>query len=69
MTTKLPDELRTTVNAEPGKLVQLIDEQTQRAYVLVPADEFRRLTNAAEDDLDESYLAQIESAMNAGWME
>lgn len=67
MTVKLPDELRTVVNAHPGQPLELLDEQTHVAYVLLPADEFRRLTTAAEDELGETYAAQIDSAMQAGW--
>jgi hypothetical protein len=67
MTARLPDELRTVVIAHPGEPLELIDEQTQRAYVLIPADEFHRLTTAAEDELGDTYAAQMASAMQAGW--
>ena len=67
MTAKLPDELRSVVVAYPGEPLELIDEQAHRAYVLVPADEFHRLKTAAEDGLGDTYAAQIESAMQAGW--
>ena len=69
MIAKLPDELRTVVSAHPSEPLELIDEQTHAAYVLVPADEFRRLKTAAEDELGETYTAQVESAMQAGWDE
>ena len=45
----------------------MIDEQAHRAYVLVPADEFQWLKTAAEDELGDTFAAQIESAMRAGW--
>ena len=67
MTAKLPDELRTAVSAHPGELLELIDEQTHVAYVLVPADEFQRLKTAGENELSDTYAAQVESAMQAGW--
>jgi hypothetical protein len=67
MTAKLPDELRTAVYAHPGEPLELIDEQTHLAFMLVPADEFQRLKTAGEDDLGATYTAQIESAMQAGW--
>ena len=66
MTAKLPDELRTVVYAHPGEPLELIDEQTHLAYVLVPADKFQRLT-AGDDELSDTYTAQVESAMQAGW--
>ena len=67
MTAKLPDELRTAVTTHPGELLELIDDQTHLAYVLVPADEFQRLKIAAEDEVGDTYAAQVESAMQAGW--
>jgi hypothetical protein len=66
VTAKLPDELRKVVVACPGEPLELMDEQAHRAYVLVPADEFHRLKTAAEDELGDTYAAQIESAMQAG---
>lgn len=67
MTVKLPDELRTVVTAMPGVTVELVDEQTQQSYVLLPAEEFQRLKSAAEYDMSDTYVAQVESAMRAGW--
>jgi bifunctional DNA-binding transcriptional regulator/antitoxin component of YhaV-PrlF toxin-antitoxin module len=67
VTTKLPDELRTVLSAHPGENVELIDEKTNAAYVLVPAEEFQRLKTAAEDELNDTFAAQVESAMDAGW--
>jgi hypothetical protein len=67
MTNKLPDELRPLILAHPGSPVELVDEQTQAAYMLVPSEEFRRLRTSADDDLGDTYAAQIESAMRAGW--
>ncbi len=67
MTAKLPDELRSVVVACPGEPLELIDEQAHRAYVLVPADEFQRLKTAADGELGDTYAAQTESAMQAGW--
>ena len=67
MTVRLPDELRTVVVTHPGVPVELVDEQTQAVYVLMSADEFKRLKTVAEDNLSDTYAAQIESAMRAGW--
>jgi hypothetical protein len=67
VTSKLPDELRFAVATHPGEVLQLVDEQTKIAYVLVSAEEFQRLKMAAEDELADTYAAQIESAMEAGW--
>jgi len=67
MVVPLPEELRTVLVAHPGAAVELVDERTRSAYVLVPAEEFERLKTAAEDDLSDTYAAQVESAMRAGW--
>lgn len=67
MTTRLPEELRPVVLAHPGEPLELVDEQTKTAYVLVSAEKFHRLQAASEDDLGDTYAAQIESAMKAGW--
>jgi len=67
MTVRLPDELRALVLAHPAVPVELVDEQTHVAYVLLPAEEFHRLKTAAEGDLGDTYPAQMESAMRAGW--
>jgi hypothetical protein len=66
MTVRLPDELRTVVTAMPGVTVELLDEQTHRSYVLLPIEEFQRLKNA-EYEVNDTYVAQVESAMQAGW--
>lgn len=67
MTVKLPDELRAVLAASPDVPVELVDEQTHAAYVLVPAEEFYRLKTVGETDLGDTYAAQMESAMRAGW--
>jgi hypothetical protein len=67
MTIRFPEELRTVVTAHPGVPLELVDESTHLSYVLLPTDEFERLKMAAEDDLSDTYPAQIESAMRAGW--
>ena len=67
MTIRLPEELRTVVIAHPGVPLELVDEETHLAYVLLPADEIERLKTAAEDELSDTYAAQMESAMRARW--
>ncbi len=67
MTAKLPDELRTAVSVHPREVLQLIDEQTRVACVLVRDNESQRLKTAGEDELSDTYPTQVESAMQAGW--
>jgi hypothetical protein len=67
MTVRLPEELRTVVVAHPGVPLELVDEQAQVTYVLLRSEEFQRLRTAVEDDLSDTYRAQIESAYRTGW--
>jgi hypothetical protein len=67
MTVRLPEELRTVVTAMPGVTVELLDEETHRSYVLLPVEEFERLKGIAAYQLSDTYVAQVESAMRAGW--
>ena len=67
MTIRLPEELRTVVIAHPGVPLELVDKLTHLSYVLLRADEFERLKTAAEHELNDTYPAQVESAMRAGW--
>lgn len=67
MTMRMPDELRVAVVCHPGVPVELVDDQTHQSYVLLPSDEFKRLQMASKDDLSDTYAAQAESAMRAGW--
>lgn len=49
----------------------LVDPRTNRAYVLLPVDDYERLKAPAEqeDELRDTYHAQMESAERAGWSE
>jgi hypothetical protein len=69
MPLKLTDEQRQALAVQPDVPVQVIDEHTNTAYVLVRADLYERLTAASEEDSDlrDTYPAQMESALRAGW--
>jgi hypothetical protein len=67
MTVPLPAELRTVLASHPGEPLVLIDEQNDAAYVLLAVDEFHRLTNGSRHELEDTFAAQVESAMYAGW--
>jgi len=67
MTIQFPDELRSAVIAQPGVPVELVDQETHATYVLIPAAEFDRLKAISADDMGDTYEAQVESAMRAGW--
>ncbi|HVW37480.1 MAG TPA: hypothetical protein VHB99_09245 [Pirellulales bacterium] len=67
--TELSPELQHELDAHRDAPPRVIDPRTKRAYVLLAADEYERLKPLleAEDDLSQTYAAQIESAMRAGW--
>ena len=54
------------INAE-GTPLRLVDPRTGHTYVLVEQALFEKLQSLFEGDLAETYTAQIESAMRAGW--
>jgi hypothetical protein len=50
-----------------GTPLEVVDPRTGSVYVLVRQDSFARVQSLVNDDLTETYPAQIESAMRAGW--
>jgi hypothetical protein len=67
MTPELSPELRDAVQATGGTgPLRLIDPETSTAYVLVRADLYQPVTSP-EDELTDTYGAQLEAAMRAGW--
>jgi hypothetical protein len=50
-----------------GTPLEMVDPRTGSVYVLVRQESFARVRTLVEDDLAETYPAQIESAMKAGW--
>lgn len=67
--TELSPEILHELDAHRGAPPRVIDPRTNKAYVLLAEDEYERLKPLveAEDDLSQTYPAQIESAMRAGW--
>jgi hypothetical protein len=63
---ELTNDLRQAVNAQ-GTPLEIIDSQTGNVFVLVNQSIFERVQSLVGDDLAETYPAQIESAMRAGW--
>ena len=65
-----PDAGATAAAACGSPAAPVTDPRTRKAYVLIRSDLYRRgrrRTRGSMDDLDETYSAQIESAMRAGW--
>ncbi len=70
MTLTLTDEQQKALAGQSTSVLRLIHPQTNEAYVLVRADQYERVKELLEDennDLRDTYPAQIESAMRAGW--
>ena len=66
--TLTPDQLR-ALDARQ-EMLRLIDPRTNAVYVLVPLEQYEQVKALYEDgdyDISETYPAQMESAMRAGW--
>jgi hypothetical protein len=66
MSLELSNDQRQAVDAE-GTPLTMIDPRTGNRYVLVDEAMFNKLQSLFEDDLADTYAAQIESATRAGW--
>jgi hypothetical protein len=66
MSLELSDDQRQAVNTQ-GTPLQIVDPRTGSVYVLVKQNVFERVQSLLADNLAETYPAQIESAMRAGW--
>ena len=66
MSLELSNDLRQAVDAE-GTPLKIVDPRTGNVYVLVNQTVFERVQSLLADDLAETYPAQMESAMRAGW--
>jgi hypothetical protein len=70
MTPELSHELRQAVHQLGGtQPLKLIDPDTNTLYVLVRAEVFEQAqsSQSGANELSDSYSAQSESAMRAGW--
>lgn len=65
MTISMTDELRRAVATTGGEPVVVVDPTTNKSYVLLPSDEYARLSR--EQIIRESYPLQDEVAHAAGW--
>lgn len=65
MTVSMSDELRRAVAATGGDHVTVVDPATNSSYVLLPVEEYVRLSG--EQLVRESYPLQEEVAHAAGW--
>lgn len=71
MSTELSPELRQAVHQLPGNQpLRLVDPDTNTVYVLVRAEVFDQAQTslaAGEAELSDTYAAQSEAALKAGW--
>jgi hypothetical protein len=70
MIPKLTDEQQLALDGKRSVPLYLIDERTGTTYVLLRADLYERaktLIEGEEAELRDTYPAQLESAMRAGW--
>jgi hypothetical protein len=66
MSLELSNDLRQAVDTE-GTPLKIVDPRTGNVYVLINQTVFERVQSLLSDDQSETYPAQIESAMRAGW--
>ena len=68
---ELNEELRQVVQANHGEPVRLVDPATQKAFVLLSAEEYDRLVEGMYDDSpwtdEEMDLLAAEQADSLGW--
>jgi hypothetical protein len=67
MTPELTPELQQALDEAASPCV--VDPRTNKTYYLVAADQYERIQALLEpiDTLSDTYPAQLESAMKAGW--
>jgi hypothetical protein len=66
MDVELSNEQRHAVDTA-GTPLKVVDPRTGNVYVLVQEKVFARVQSLLGDELADTYAAQIESAMRAGW--
>ena len=66
MSVELSSDQRQAIDAV-GTPLKVVDPSTGDVYVLVRESVFARVQSLLSDDLADTYSAQVESAMRAGW--
>lgn len=66
---ELNQEMQQAVDAGADAPPRFVDPRTNRAYVLLAAEQYDRIKALVEQasDLSDSYAAQMQAAMRAGW--
>ena len=65
----LTSEQLEALQANPDCAVRVVDPQTNATYVIVRADIYEQMHSIlrSEYQIGDTYLAQVRSAMRAGW--
>ena len=63
MTVKLPDELRNAVSSHPGVPLEIVDEQSQATYVVMPMQVYREMMGVGTDAEYAASLAAIREGL------
>ena len=65
----LTNEQLQAIQANPNSAVRVVDPQSKDAYVIVRADVFEQMQTIlkVEYHLSDTYVAQVQSALRAGW--
>lgn len=66
---ELSNEQRQALQQRQGKPLYIVDAETQRAFVLLPAEAFRRAQALFDDDfaVSDMYAAVSQAFGKAGW--
>jgi hypothetical protein len=69
MTPELSKDLQQFIDSQSAVPPRIVDPRTNKTYVLVSAEQYERIKSLLEqdDNLSETYPAQLEAAMRAGW--
>jgi len=67
MTIELTDEQRKALESQPNEPLRIVDPRTNQTYVLVQEKVYVQVQSLLQDDLSDTYAAQVDSAMKAGW--
>lgn len=67
MMIELTDEQLRALEAHPNEPLRVTDPRTQQTYVLVRENVYVQVQSLMGDDLSDTYAAQVDSAMKAGW--
>ena len=65
----LTSEQIQAIRANPDHPVRVVDPQSNEAYVIMRADVYEQMQSILKDEyhLSDTYVAQVQAAMRAGW--